>query len=101
MRYYARYDENNSLTMIGTNCGGLEITEEEYNRLLDNILKKASLVTQLYTGEITINDVPVEWQEEIQRRVNEYIALNGIIYDSNEATVEDYQDALNEFGVKV
>lgn len=57
--------------------GGVEITESEYNRLLVEIREKAALVDQLYTGAITINDVPTDWQEEIQRRVNERIAVDG------------------------
>lgn len=77
MRYYAQYDESNKLTAIGTGYGGVEITEEEYNRLLTEIRTKAALVDSLYNGEITISDVPTEWQEEIQRRVEERIAAEG------------------------
>lgn len=76
MRYYARY-ENNTLLAIGTGSGGVEITESEYNRLLTEIREKAALVNQLYNGEITIDSVPAEWQEEIQRRVDERIAAEG------------------------
>lgn len=64
--------------MIGTGGnGGVEITEAEYNRLLSEIREKADYVYRLYNGEITIADVPTEWQEEIQRRVNERIAAEG------------------------
>ena len=77
MRYYAQYDESNRLIAIGTGPGGTEITEAEYNALLTEIREKAALVEQLYNGEITIDDVPTEWQEEIQRRVNERIAAEG------------------------
>ena len=73
MRYYAIY-KNDKLAAIGTGYGGTEITEDEYNRLLSEIRTKAALVDSLYKGEITIADVPVEWQEEIQRRVDERIA---------------------------
>ena len=76
MKYFAQY-ENGILTAIGTGCGGVEITEAEYNALLSEIREKATLVEQLYNGEITIDDVPTEWQEEIQRRVNERIAAEG------------------------
>ena len=54
-----------------------EITEAEYNALLSEIREKAALVDKLYGGEITIDAVPVEWQEEIQRRVDERIAAEG------------------------
>ena len=77
MRYYAQYDESGKLIAIGTGPGGVEITESEYNRLLTEIRTKAALVDSLYNGEITIDDVPTEWQEEIQRRVDERIAAEG------------------------
>lgn len=77
MRYYAQYNENGALLAIGTGYGGTEITEAEYNTLLAEIREKAALVDKLYSGEITIADVPTEWQEEIQRRVDERIAAEG------------------------
>ena len=77
MRHYAQYNDSGKLILIGTGCGGVEITEAEYNALLAEIREKAALVEQLYNGEITIDDVPTEWQEEIQRRVNERIAAEG------------------------
>ena len=77
MKYYAQYNDNGKLIAIGTGPGGTEITEAEYNILLAEIREKAALVEQLYSGEITIDDVPTEWQEEIQRRVNERIAAEG------------------------
>ena len=83
MRHYAQYDENGKLIAIGTGYGGTEITEEEYNRLLSEIREKAALVDKLYRGEITIDDVPAEWQEEIQRRVNERIAAEGDAEDQD------------------
>ena len=76
MRYY-KLIENDTLIAIGTGYGGVEITEEEYNALLTEIREKAALVDSLYNGEITISDVPAEWQEEIQRRVEERIAAEG------------------------
>lgn len=77
MRYYAQYNESGKLIAIGTGPGGVEITESEYNRLLTEIREKAALVNQLYNGEITIDSVPADWQEEIQRRVDERIAAEG------------------------
>ena len=77
MRYYAQYNDSGKLIAIGTGPGGVEITESEYNALLAEIREKAALVDKLYSGEITIDAVPVEWQEEIQRRVNERIAAEG------------------------
>ena len=77
MRYYAQYNDTGKLVAIGTGYGGEEITESEYNALLAEIREKAGLVNKLYSGEITIDAVPVEWQEEIQRRVDERIAAEG------------------------
>ena len=77
MRYYAQYNDSGKLLAIGTGYGGTEITEAEYNALLSEIREKADLVDKLYSGEITIDAVPVDWQEEIQRRVDERIAAEG------------------------
>lgn len=74
MRYYAQYNDTGKLIAIGTGPGGTEITEAEYNALLAEIREKAAFVGKLYSGEITLDAVPAEWQEEIQRRVNERIA---------------------------
>lgn len=75
MRYYARY-LNNKLIAVGIGYDGTEITEDEYNRLLAEIREKATLVDRLYNGEITLDAVPAEWREEIQRRVDERIAAD-------------------------
>lgn len=77
VRYYAQYNESGKLLAIGTGYGGTEISEAEYNALLAQIREKAALVDKLYSGEITLDAVPAEWQEEIQRRVDERIAAEG------------------------
>ena len=77
MRYYAQYTDTGQLLAIGTGAGGTEITEAEYNTLLAEIREKAALVDKLYSGEITIDDVPTDWQAEIQRRVDERITAEG------------------------
>lgn len=91
MRYYAQYSDSGRLIAIGTGLGGVEITEAEYNRLLTEIREKAALVNQLYAGEITLADVPAEWQEEIQRRVDERIAEQGA---ADQREISD-EEALN------
>ena len=83
MRHYAQYNDSGKLIAIGTGNGGTEITEAEYNALLTEIREKAALVDKLYSGEITIDDVPTEWQEEIQRRVNERIAAEGTLEEQD------------------
>lgn len=83
MRYYAQYNDSGKLIIIGTGPGGTEITEEEYNRLLTEIREKAALVDRLYNGEITIEEIPEQWREEIQRRVDERIAAEGAAEDQD------------------
>lgn len=84
-------DNHGKLIAIGTGPGGVEITEAEYNRLLTEIREKAALVNQLYMGEITLDAVPAEWQEEIQRRVNERIEQEGA---ADQQEISD-EEALN------
>lgn len=55
----------------------VEITEDEYNAILAEMQRKTELVDQLYRGVVTIDDVPEEWREEIQQRVDELIAEQG------------------------
>lgn len=89
MRYYAQHNENGRLLGIGTGYGGVEITEAEYNALLSEIREKAALVDKLYSGEITIAEVPTEWQEEIQRRVDQRIAWEAEIAAMEAAAEEE------------
>ena len=93
MRYYAQYNDSGKLVAIGTGYGGEEITEAEYNALLAEIREKAALVDKLYSGEITIDAVPVDWQEEIQRRVDERIAAEGIA-EEQDISAEEALDIL-------
>lgn len=92
-RYFAICDNSNILIAIGTGPGGTEITKEEYDSLLSEIREKAALVNQLYNGEITIEDVPEQWQEEIQRRVNERIAAQGAA-DEQDISAEEALDII-------
>lgn len=92
VRYY-KIIENNTLLAIGTGNGGVEITKEEYNRLLTEIREKAALMNQLYNGEITIDSVPAEWQDEIQRRVDERIAAEGEA-DEQDISAEEALDII-------
>lgn len=69
-RYYKRLNEDGALTAIGTGHGGVEITEAEYNALLTEIREKAAYVEKVYSGEITIDDVPEAWREDVQRDVD-------------------------------
>lgn len=79
MKFYVIYNDFGEIAAVAhsTEPSGTEITKEEYDSLLTMIREKAALVNQLYSGEITIDAVPAEWQEEIQRRVDERIAAEG------------------------
>lgn len=70
MRYYKQLDESGALVAIGTGPGGVEITQAEYNALLAEIREKAAYIDKLYAGEITIDDVPDAWREDVQREVD-------------------------------
>lgn len=98
MRYYAQYNDSGKLIAIGTGPGGTEITEAEYNAMLAEIREKASLVYKLYNGEITIDAVPVDWQEEIQRRVTERQEAEQV--EPEETELEDAIAALKLLGVE-
>lgn len=99
MKYFAQYDSEGTLLVVGTNIGGTEITKEEYEKLVAIIKEKNVLEDKLCKGEITISDVPAEWQEEIARRVDDRIASKEQSADSDEATIDDYINALTKVGV--
>ena len=94
MRYLKFVDESTGSVCIGTGgCVGTEITKEEYETLLAEIRTKAELVDKLYNEEITLAEVPTEWQEEIQRRVDERIAAEGEA-DEQDISAEEALDII-------
>lgn len=93
MRFFAQYNNSGKLLAVGTGNGGEEITEAEYKALLSEIREKVDLVNRLYSGEITIDAVPVDWQEEIQRRVDERIAAEGTA-EEQDISAEEALDIL-------
>ena len=96
--YVIRAGENIALG-CGDSLGGEEVTEQEYNNLLTEVRAKTAYVSKLDTGEITIEDVPAEWQAEVRHRVEARIAAEAEAEENAEATIEDYQRALAELGV--
>ena len=98
MRYCAQYDESNRLIAIGTGYGGTEITEAEYNTLLAEIRAKTQLVDDVYNGVKTLDDVPAEWRDEIQRRVTERQEAEQA--EPEETELEDAIAALKLLGVE-
>ena len=95
MKYFAQYNDSGTLIAIGTGIGGIEIIESEYNRLFAEIRDKASLVNQLYNGEITIAEVPEDWRVEIQRRVDERIAAEGAA-EEQDIPFEEFYSMIEE-----
>lgn len=70
---------------------GKLITAEEYALALNEIKGKTALVEKLYKGNIVITDIPAEWQEEIQRRVDERIAA---AQEESDLTAEEALDII-------
>ena len=54
---------------------------------------------RLYTGEITIADMPEAWREEIQRRVDERIAAEGAAAEQDISAEEALDIILGGGGV--
>lgn len=101
MRYYVQYDKFGNVCVIGTNIGGVEVSESEYNDILLEIQTKSRLVDSLYNGEISVDDVPDEWREEIQNRADRRTERENEAAETAEATESDYQKALRDMGVVV
>ena len=70
---------------------GIEITTEEYAAELEIIKAKAEWTRKIVSGVADIADVPNEWREEIQRRVEEQLTE---INDDPELTSEEALDII-------
>ena len=97
-RYYKQTDGMYILA-VGVGAGGTEITKAEYNTLLAEIRAKAQLVDDVYNGVKTLDDVPAEWRDEIQRRVTERQEAEQA--EPEETELEDAIAALKLLGVEV
>ena len=72
MKCFANYDKNGRLLSLQRgNTGGVEITEEEYNRLITWILRINDLAYQVFTGDVPLADVAEEDKAEVLIRVEE------------------------------
>ena len=96
-RYYKQTDGMYILA-VGVGAGGTEITKAEYNTLLAEIRAKARLVDDVYNGVKTLDDVPAEWRDEIQRRVTERQEAQQA--EPEETELEDAIAALKLLGVE-
>lgn len=88
MKYYVIYDENGKASTVGCgdSLGGTEITEQEHNVLSAQMRAKTAYVNMVYSGEISLADVPAEWQEEIQQRVN--ARINAVVQAREQEALE-------------
>ena len=95
MRYFKEFDENGKLIAVGAGDAfdGVEITEEEYLVLEAEIIERALLADKLYHQEIAPDEVPAEWQEDVQAQVNEMIAEFGP-YDPDEIGDDEALDII-------
>ena len=97
IRYYKQTDGMYILA-VGVGAGGTEITKAEYNTLLAEIRAKAQLVDDVYNGVKTLDDVPAEWRDEIQRRVTERQEAEAKP-DPEQSEMDDMAAALTLLGV--
>ena len=101
MNFFAVY-EGGELKEVGKLYGDFvtdfAITEAEYNTLLAEIRAKAQLVDDVYNGVKSLDDVPAEWRDEIQRRVTERQEAEQA--EPEETELEDAIAALKLLGVE-
>lgn len=73
MYYYVQYDENNFPILFGTSLmkQDTEISEEEYNELIQNDLIILDYLDKIYNNEITLQDIPNEFLNIIQYKLNQ------------------------------
>ena len=48
-----------------------EISKSDYDALVSIVMEKNVWTNRVYMGEVSIDDVPVAWQEEIAERVKQ------------------------------
>lgn len=72
MKYFAQYIDG-VLVSISTGAGEVEISEEEYNRLLHEINDVIFYSEQVYLHEMEVSSVPEEYRERVSANVAERI----------------------------
>lgn len=50
---------------------GIQISEREYAAACEEARNKAALAWKVYAGEISMDDVPLEWKDVVQKLVDE------------------------------
>lgn len=72
MKYFALYKDNGNLMTFGTTSAQIvvgEITADEYTTLKAAQTAKLEYAQQVFSGEITIDDVPEEYREVVAAMV--------------------------------
>lgn len=90
MKYYALYDDNDKLLSYGTTSAKTvrgEITEAEYQVLVQMRQEMYGYAERVYTGKIAIEDVPEEYREDVAAMVADIQAAE------NEVDPEEISDA--------
>jgi hypothetical protein len=77
--------ENGYIVLIGTNCGGTEITKHEYDEIMEVIRNKPA-VAEGFDYKLTEN---LEWE----------LFEVPVIEEEESATETDYENALESLGV--
>ncbi len=68
MKYY-KHMRGGRVSYIGTLPGGEEITEAEYDALLEEIREKAELVHRVFCGDMSADEVPDTWKADVLLQV--------------------------------
>lgn len=101
MKTYKEVDENGALIMIGKGSvispKQIEITEEEYSILLNQIKTDAaavaSYVEKVQSGEIALDDVPKEYKTDVEEVINNLPDNSyGITDDLLDKIQQDYRN---------
>lgn len=90
MRYFINYADDGRVTEVGIGLDGIEITQSEYEEQAVIIDQKNELMNELYRGEITENDIPAEWRDEVVTQTEQLIAYYGEYHkDDVDAVAEE------------
>lgn len=76
MRYYAKHDKNGAMISFGIGYGGIEVTEEEYNHLMDKYKRTHAAISAVYNEEMAIEDIDEDIRENVQKVVGEMKAAD-------------------------
>ena len=73
----------------------IQITEEEYNQYSLEFEEKALFTDKLYRNEIQISDIPLNWQDEIQTKVDSIISEIGL-FENQKIPAEELESMIEE-----